>query len=269
VSRITNRGLAAIVALGVVAAVPATASAKPVITMSGSTSVYPLARQLAVAYVNSGHSVKFTLAQGGSDVGVNDVAHGRVSIGDSSREPLSGDPGGLVFNKIARDAVCLITNQRNRIQNLSQQQVQAVFSGSVRNWRQVPGATTSGPIDLYTRTSTSGTADAFSKIFMLPRTVSSTASQKASNGQVEQGVIGDAAGIGYVSLAFTARAHTVAYKGVPCTLRNAKSGAYGGVRNFYMVTRGKPTGPTKAWIKWIQTSATAKRIVSADWVPLG
>ena len=36
--------------------------------------------------------VKFKLAQGGSDVGVADVAAGRVSIGDSSRDPKSSDP---------------------------------------------------------------------------------------------------------------------------------------------------------------------------------
>ncbi len=267
--RFTIRGLAVLVALCVAAALPAAASAKPVITMSGSTSVYPLAVLLAKSYVAScNHCVLFKLAQGGSDVGVNDVAHNKVSIGNSSREPLSTDPGGLVFNKIARDAVCIITNKSNKIANLSQAQVQSVFSGRVRNWSQVPGATIKSPIDLYSRTSTSGTADAFSKIFMLPYSVSSTSSQKSSNGQVQQGVVGDSAGIGYVSLDFVKGANPVSYNGVPCNLRNAKSGAYGGVRNFYMVTRGKATGATASWIKWIQTSSAAKKIVATDWVPL-
>ncbi len=49
-------------------------------------------------------------------------------------------------------------------------------------------------------------------------------------------------GIGYVSLFFTNGVHTIPYKGVACNLRNAKSGQYGGVRNFYMVTRGAPDG---------------------------
>lgn len=271
-SRFRTRGLAAVVALSALAAAPATASAKPVILMSGSTSVYPLATALATSYVKSracNHCVKFTIAQGGSDVGINDVARGRVSIGNSSRDPISGsDPGGLVFNKIARDAICLITNKRNRLRNLSQAQVQAIFHGSIRNWKQIPGSTVTGPIDLFTRTSTSGTADAFSRIFMLPQTVSSTASQKPSNGQVESSVASDPAGIGYVSLDFASRGNPVSYKGVACNLRNAKSGAYGGVRNFYMVTRGRPTGATSKWIKWVQTNATAKRIIATHWVPL-
>ena len=57
--------------------------------------------------------MQFRLSQGGSDVGVSDVAHGRVSIGNSSRDPKPTDPGGLVFNKIAKDAICIITNNAN------------------------------------------------------------------------------------------------------------------------------------------------------------
>jgi phosphate transport system substrate-binding protein len=60
----------------------------------------------------------------------------------------------------------------------------------------------------------------------------------------------------------------VPYQGVPCTLRNAKSGQYGGSRNFYMVTRGAPTGAAKSWISWITHSAAAASIVGTDWVPL-
>src|SRR3982074_75787 len=147
-------------------AVPSVAQAKTAITMSGSTSVAPLAAKLAKAYVKKNKGVKFSLAQGGSDIGVADVAHGRVTIGNSSRDPKPSDPGGLVFNKIARDAICLTSNSSNGLPNLSQSEVQAIFSGRVRDWGGVPGATVNGPIHLYVRTPASGTQDAFDKIFM-------------------------------------------------------------------------------------------------------
>ncbi len=60
-------------------------------------------------------TVKFSISQGGSDIGIGDVARKRVSIGASSRDLQSGDPGGLVFNKIARDGVCVVTNPDNPI----------------------------------------------------------------------------------------------------------------------------------------------------------
>jgi phosphate transport system substrate-binding protein len=201
-------------------------------------------------------------------VGVSDVARGRVSIGNSSRDPKPSDPGGLVFNKIAQDGICLITNNSNSVGNLSQAQVQSIFSGQTRDWGSVPGSTVGGGIDLFVRTAASGTQDAFQKIFMNPFKVSNTASQKASNGLVQQGVRSAKGGIGYVSLAFTGGVHAVAYKGVACNLRNAKSGQYGGLRNFWMVTRGPAKGATNKWIKWIQKSKAANRIIATEWVPI-
>lgn len=261
----TRVALTAAAALALAA--PASASAKTTITMSGSTSVAPLAAKLAKQYVKTHRNVSFKLLQGGSDVGISDVAHDRVTIGNSSRDPKPTDPAGLVFNKIARDAVCLVTNKANPVGNLSTAQVQGIFSGAVRNWDDVPNGN-GGTIDLIGRTAASGTYDAFNKIFMGGRKLSTTMAQKASNGLVQQTVKSDANAIGYVSLAFTKGVHSVSYNGVPCTLRNAKSGQYGGVRNFFMVTRGAPTGATKKWIRWIRRNRDAQRIVATDWVPL-
>jgi phosphate transport system substrate-binding protein len=262
---------AAVVLVAVAPGAPADTSAKraPTITMSGSTSVAPLAAKLAQKYVQN-HNVQFRLSQGGSDVGISDVAHGRVSIGNSSRDPKPTDPGGLVFHKIARDAICVVTNTANGLPNLSQNGVQAIFHGSVRHWNQVPGAGRgSNTIDLFVRTAASGTQDAFQKLFMDPVSVNnSIAKQLASNGLVQQKVKSDPDGIGYVSLFFAKGTHPVAYKGVACNLRNAKSGQYGGVRNFWMVTKGNQPAAAINFIHWVQNSSAAQAIVATNWVPL-
>jgi phosphate transport system substrate-binding protein len=243
---------------------------KPTITMSGSTSVAPLAALLARKYVRKcGHCVTFRLLQGGSDVGVSDVAHGRVTIGNSSRDPKPGDPGGLVWHKIAKDGICVITNNDNKLANLSTKGVQQIFSGGVRHWNDVPGAGRgNNTIDLYVRTAASGTQDAFQKIFMGDFTVSSTAKQKSSNGLIQQAVQSDKDGVGYVSMYFAKGTNAVAYNGVACNLRNAKSGQYGGVRNFWMITRGPAKGRTAKWLRWIKKSRAANRIIATQWVPL-
>jgi phosphate transport system substrate-binding protein len=250
---------------------PAAAAAKPVVSMSGSTSVAPLAIKLVRAYLKT-HSKKaaitFKLAQGGSDIGVADVAAGRVTIGNASRDPKATDPGGIQFNPIARDAVCLVTSPGNSLANVDQATVKAIFSGQVQDWSEVPGSPISGPIDVIVRTAPSGTQDAFQKLFMGSTTVKSSAAAKASNGLVQQAVKTDKGGIGYVSLAFTQGVNPVAYQGVGCTLRDAKAGTYPAVRTFYMVTRGAPTGPAARWINWIQHSPAADKIIATDWVPL-
>ena len=259
-------------ALALAAFVPGVAGAKTTVTMSGSTSIAPLASQLASKYLAQPgirSKVSFRLSQGGSDIGIADVARGRVTIGNSSRDPQPSDPGGLVFNKIARDAICVVTHPDNPIANISQETVQAIFSGQVRSWSQVPGAKVSGPIDLVVRTAASGTQDAFQNIFMgVNLRVSPSATVKASNGLQAETIASNPNAIGYASFNFTKGLWDIPYKGVGCNLRNAKSGQYLGSRNFWMVTRGKPAGVAKAFIRWIRESSTARGIVSSNWVPL-
>jgi phosphate transport system substrate-binding protein len=258
---------AAVVGLLALSAAGPASAAAPVITISGSTSVFPLEQVLAKEYIKT-HKVKFKLAQGGSDVGISDVAAARVTIGASSRDPKPGDPNGLKFNKIARDAICLVTNPKNKLSNLSQATIQGIFSGTIRDWSQVPGASVKGTIDLFGRTAASGTQDAFQKIFMGDKTVTSSIAAKASNGLVQQGVQSDDNGIGYVSLDFVSGTNISGYNGVACNLRNAKSGEYQGTRNFWLVTRGAPTGAAKTFISWVQSNAKAQKIVATHWVPL-
>jgi len=265
-----NRALAACAAVaGLATALPATAQATPVITLSGSTSVAPLAALLAKAYAKQYPGrVKFRLAQGGSDIGVADVGAGRVTIGNSSRDPKPTDPPGIFFNKIAKDAICVITNPANPVPNYDQKTIQGIFSGKITDWSQVPGSTITGPIDLTVRTPASGTQDAFQKIFLGSSTVASSASQFASNGLVQQKVQSDKQAVGYVSLDFIQGTSPGAYQGVGCNLRDAKSGTYGGVRNFWMVTRGRAKGLVQKFINWVQTSPNANKIIGTHWVSL-
>ena len=132
----------------------------------------------------------------------------------------------------------------------------------------MPGSSVSGPINLNVRTPASGTQDAFQKIFMGSSSVASSAAQKASNGLIQQAVRSDKNAVGYVSLDFIAGTNAVGYQGVPCNLRNAKSGEYNGVRNFWMVTRGRAKGTVQRFIHWVQDSARAQKIVGTHWVPL-
>src|ERR1039458_8971948 len=152
---------AAVGTLGIATA-PAIASATSTITISGATASYPLVSLLAQKYVKTHpHKVKFKIAQGGAQVGINDVAAGRVTIADVSRDPLSTDPAGLVFDPIAKYAICVVTNKANTLGNLTASQLVSIFTGKIRSWSQVPGATASGTIDLISRTSVAGVLTSF------------------------------------------------------------------------------------------------------------
>src|SRR5947209_934585 len=125
--------------LGVAA--PAAASAVTTLTLSGATASFPLVSLLAQKYVKAHpHKVKFRIAQGGAQIGINDVAAGRVSIGDVSRDPIESDPKGLVFYPIAKYAICVVTNKGNPLSNLTSAQLVSIFTGKTRSWSQIPGA---------------------------------------------------------------------------------------------------------------------------------
>jgi phosphate transport system substrate-binding protein len=250
-------------------AAPAAAGAAKALLIGGSTSVLPLMQKLAGAYHHQFPHIPEPKVSGGqSDIGIAGAASGRFDIGDSSRDPLSTDPHGLVFTKIARDGICVITNDKNPVANFSQETIQHIFSGTTRNWSEVPGATASGPIDLFDRDGASGTQDAFQNIFMgEDLRISPSASQEASNGLEQSAVSADQNSIGFVSFAYTGGVHAASYQGVACNLRNAKSGQYGGVRNFWMVTKGAPKGEAAKFIGWVTSgNSTTKKIIGSSWI---
>jgi phosphate transport system substrate-binding protein len=272
VSRKAARLLAVVAALSLFATVPAAAQAKKIITISGSTSVFPLETLLARAWIKTkqGKKYGFRILQGGSNVGVSDVSKGRVSIGASSRDPAPAtDPGGLVWTKISGDALCMITNNANPMTNITQDTIKKIFLGpTFTDWSQVPGAAITGTIDPIGRAPTSGTHDSFRNIFLGGTNQGSFVAGKASNGLVQQGVQSDKQAIGYVSLAFTQGVNVLAYNGVACNLRNAQSFQYGGDRSFWFVTLGAPTGGVKRFENWVTHSQRANSIIATDWIPL-
>jgi phosphate transport system substrate-binding protein len=267
-----HRTLTLCLILTLALAIPATALAKQLI-LGGSTSVLPLAQKLATAYHKAYPKIPTPKVGGGqSDIGISGAATGRFDIGDSSRNPIPGvDPKGLVFTKIAQDGICVITSPENPISNLSQQTVVSIFTGATRDWSQVPGSRISGPIDLFDRDGASGTQDAFQNIFLGETLkISPSATEETSNGLEQAAVSHDKQAIGFVSFAFTAGTNAVGYQGIACTLPNAKSGQYGGVRNFWMVTKGAPKGEAAKFIEWITKpgNKTVRAIINSSWIAI-
>jgi phosphate transport system substrate-binding protein len=255
--------------LGVAA--PAVASATHLVTISGATASYPLVSLLAQKYVKTHpHKLKFKIAQGGAQIGINDVAGGRVTIGNVSREPQASDPAGLVFYPIAKYAICVITNKANPLSNLTASQVVSIFTGKVRSWAQVPGATASGTIDLISRTSVAGVLTSFQSLLLENKKVSTVAAEEASEGLLKQQVENDPNSIGFVSnyQADLGGVNSVGYNGVPCNQATAKSGQYAGIARFNEVTKGAAKGAAAAFIGWIRSSAAARRIIASQWIPV-
>jgi len=246
-------------------------AAATTISMSGATASFPLIELLTSKYTHiKGGNVKFKVSQGGATVGIQDAASGKVDIGDSSRPPQSSDPTGLYFYPIAKYFVCVVTNRANPISNLSAAQVAQIFTGKVRNWSQVSGATATGTIDVYSRTSVAGVLTTFQNTLLAGAKVSSVATQQASEGLMQNAVQKDPNAIGFLSdyFALAKGVNAVGYNGVGCSVANVVSDTYPGFSDFYEVTKGKAAGQVEVFINWIQHSAAAKKIIETSWIPL-
>jgi phosphate transport system substrate-binding protein len=273
-NRIRRLSVALAVAGVLGVAAPVAANATSLVTISGATASYPLVSLLAQKYVKTHpRKIKFKIAQGGAQVGINDVAARRVTIADVSRDPLPTDPAGLVFYPIAKYAICVITNKANTLSNLTTSQLESIFTGTTpkfRSWSQVSGATASGTIDVISRTSVAGVLTSFQTLLLEGKKVTPLGAEEASEGLLKQQVENDPSSIGFVSnyQADLGGVNVVSLNGVPCNRATATSGQYSGIARFYEVTKGKAKGAASAFIGWIDSSAAAKRIIASQWIPI-
>jgi phosphate transport system substrate-binding protein len=264
---------AALTVAGVVGvAAPAAANATALVTISGATSSYPLVSLLASKYVKlHPHKIRFKIAQGGTTVGLNDVKAGSVTIADVAQEPTGAD-AGLDFYPIANKyAICVVTNKANTLPNLTQAQVTSIFTGKTTSWSAVPGATASGPIEVFTRTSVAGVLTSFKSLLLEGKSVEKSATEEATEGLMRQAVESAPNGIGFLSnyQADKGGLNSVSFNGVACNKTTAAAGQYAGVSVFFEVTKGPATGGAAAFINWIDKSAAAQKIIASEWVTIG
>jgi phosphate transport system substrate-binding protein len=269
--RIRRLSVALMVAGVVGVAAPVAANATSLVTISGATSSYPLVSLLAAKYVKlHPGKVRFKIAQGGTTVGINDVKNGHVTIADVAQEPTGAD-AGLDFYPIAKYAICVVTNTANTLSNLTPSEVTAIFTGKIKTWSGVPGATATGAIDVYSRTAVAGVLTSFKSLLLEGKSVEPSATEEATEGLMRQGVESDANGIGFLSnyQANKGGLNSVSYNGVACNQTTAASGQYAGVSVFFEVTKGPAGGGAAAFINWIDKSPAAKKIIASQWILIG
>jgi phosphate transport system substrate-binding protein len=241
---------------------------KQSITVNGSTSVQPIAEELAKAFRANNPSVTIDVQGGGSGVGIKSAKDGVVDIGMSSRE-LKTEEKGLKEFKIAIDGISIVVNPMNRVTNLTLEQIQRIYTGEISDWSQIGGK--AGKITVVTREEGSGTRGAFIELTGVEmkegdkkrdKTTASAITQ-GSTGGVLTTVASDPNGIGYAS--FGAAEENVSVKmisvdNVPTTAENIYAGTYKISRPFLMLSKEEPKGAAKAFIDFI-LSAEGQEVV--------
>lgn len=105
------------------------------VTISGSSSVYPVMEKLTEAYSALNPDVKITLMQSDSTTGVNDAISGKSDLGLSSRELKDSEKEkGLTPQVIALDGIAVIVNKENSVNGLSTETIKDIYKGNITTW---------------------------------------------------------------------------------------------------------------------------------------
>ena len=236
------------------------------ITVAGSTSVESFAELLAEEYMRLHPDSHVYVQGGGSSAGMMAARTGVANIGMASRSLLSNEED-LHAATIAKDAIVVIVHPTNRVSNLSLDHVSQIFSGKIKNWKEVGGY--SHPIVLVTREEGSGTREAFQKFVMKREEISLGSLVQDSNGAIRQVVSGDPNAIGYISLGLVNnKVKALKIAGVepdPATIEN---GTYTLVRPFLFVFNGKPEGKAKAFLEFVLSPEAQNLLQKEGLVPV-
>ena len=235
------------------------------ITVAGSTSVEPFAELLAEEYMHLHPRSHIYVQGGGSSAGIQAVRSGAAQIGMSSRS-LIGREKSLYAVLIARDAIAIIVHPKNPVIDLPLVKVREVFTGRIKNWKELGGADRT--ITLVTREEGSGTREAFQKLVMGKEEIALEALVQDSNGAIRQVVAGDPNAIGYISLGLVnEKVRALKISGVVPDFENIKNGRYHLVRPFLFVFTGEPSGEAKSFLDFVMSPEAQKLLTREGLVP--
>jgi len=234
--------------------------------VAGSTSVEPFAELLAEEYMSHHPQSHIYVQGGGSTAGIEAVMTSAANIGMSSRN-LIGDEKKLYVVTIAKDAIAIIVNPKNPVQDLSLDQIRQVFSGNISNWKEVGGP--SRPIVLVTREEGSGTRESFQKFVMGKEDIDLGALVQDSNGAVRQVVGSNHDAIGYISLGLVNdQVKALKISGVDPNLTDIDRGKYTLVRPFLFVFKEEPKGEAKSFLEFVLSPSAQEVLLKEGLVPV-
>ncbi len=214
------------------------------IVIKGSDTVLPLAQKEAEVFMkkNSGKSV--TIIGGGSGVGISALLENSTDIAMASRkikmdERMKMQDAGRAYKEviIANDALSVVVNPSNKVNNLTREQLEGIFTGKIKNWKEVGGDDMK--IVVYSRETSSGTYEFFKEHVMNRKNYASSVLNMPATGAIIQSVSQTKGAIGYVGLAYVSKEVkdiAVSYDGktfVKATIENAKNKSYPIVRPLF------------------------------------
>ena len=251
----------------------------------GSDTIVNLALAWAERYQGNHPEIRISVTGGGSGTGIAALINNTVDLANASRqikdeEIAEAQSKGVepVEHIIARDAIAVIVNPENPINELTLQQISDIYSGKITNWSEVGGD--DRPIVKLSRETNSGTHVYFLETVLRlgskeDKTLFSTDTLLLPS---SEGIISEVRdnpnaigydGLGYVpdDLKMIAIAKEAGGLYVLPSIETVNNKTYAIARDLYMYTNGEPTGVIKDYLDWILSDEAQQIVAELGFVP--
>ena len=231
------------------------------IKLKGSDTILPIAQEEAAVF-NKTAKADVSVTGGGSGVGLAALVDNTTDIATASRkikmeEKVKLTEAGKTVKEImiCRDALSIIVNPANKITQLTREQLEGIYTGTIKNWKEVGGSDMN--IVVYGRESSSGTFEFFKEHVNNKKNFASTVLAMPATGAIVQSVGQTKGAIGYIGMAYDVpkvRQISVSYDGktfVKPTKANAKNGSYPIVRPLFFYYTSNNEAKVKPFVDYV------------------
>ncbi len=252
----------------------------------GSDTIVNLALAWAERYQEIRPEVRLSVTGGGSGTGIAALINGTVDIANASRqikpeeiESAQANGSDPIEFVIARDAIAVIVNLENPVDELTLQQISDIYSGKINNWKDVGGE--NRPIVRLSRETNSGTHVYFlEEVLRLGekenKTLFSTTTLLLPSSEgIGAEIRLNPNAIGYDGLGYvTHEMKVIAVAAEPeagfilPSADSVNNGQYPIARDLYMYTNGEPSGVIEEYLAWILSTEAQTIVTELGFVPV-
>ena len=219
------------------------------------------------------YGIKVRLSGGGATKGIRKAANGEIDIGGACRTSIERNPleRKAYLVPVAWDALTVIAHKENRVESLSFQQIQGIYLGKIKNWKELGGR--DAPIELYVRKGKlSGVGRTLRELVFADfnQEFPSATHIVKSSGPLEKGIEKNLNGIGITGVSSAKRriVKILKLEDKSPSFEHIKKGEYLLYRPLYLVTQGERAHPmAKKFITYALSREGKEIIRKAGTVP--
>ena len=221
----------------------------------------------------------FYVSSGGSGQGVKAIIDGTANFGMLARGIKDDEKTAIADYKeylVGIDALTLAVNPENPIievmDNLTKDQIIAIFSGDYKTWADVDSSLPAEEITVITRDINGGAHEVFQKNIMGDKEVKSDAIQAASMGELVQNIIDNKWAIGYASYGVANKNEGKVFKmkvdNVAPTADTILDGSYIIQRPLLLIASGEPNAQEKAFLDIVLGEKGQEFVEKSGFIPV-